>query len=164
MIGKPWWRVKWGGSLPKDLESCKGILQRSCKTLVKYQIVQFPLGWNSCPLGTLSWIGSDFLLSLQLTYNKHLREPNLTCTWEIEVKLALKWLPAWNNFLRWSNFDSTRAPARQILCLPKYCVFLFRHSELIVHQHPHNFHWGVQLHGRTIDEPFIMLQDALASN
>ena len=37
MIGKPWLRVKWGGSLPKDLESCKGILQLSCKTLVKYQ-------------------------------------------------------------------------------------------------------------------------------
>ena len=28
---------KLGGSLPKDLESCKGILQLGCKKLVKYQ-------------------------------------------------------------------------------------------------------------------------------
>ena len=37
MIGKPWLRVKWGGSLLKDLESCKGSLQLSCKNLGKCQ-------------------------------------------------------------------------------------------------------------------------------
>ena len=36
MIEKPWLRVKWAGSVPKDHDSCKGILQPSCKTLAKY--------------------------------------------------------------------------------------------------------------------------------
>ena len=45
MIGKPWLRVKWRGSLLRDLESCKGILQLSCKNLGKYPILV-----NTCTL------------------------------------------------------------------------------------------------------------------
>ena len=38
MIRKLWLRHKWGGSLLKDLESCKSILLRSYKNLGEYQI------------------------------------------------------------------------------------------------------------------------------
>ena len=34
-------RVKWGGSLLKDLESCKGILQLGCKNPGKYQKIWY---------------------------------------------------------------------------------------------------------------------------
>ena len=38
MTGKPWLRVKWGGSPTKDLVSCRLILQYTCKNLDKSKI------------------------------------------------------------------------------------------------------------------------------
>ena len=60
MIGKQRSRVKWGGSLLKDLESCKDIFQLCCKNLGKYQMslqLTFPHSKHSVKGGrSVTWL------------------------------------------------------------------------------------------------------------
>ena len=62
-LGYPDWGLNEKGSLPKNLEFCKSIVQLICKTLVKYQnSIPRPGNWQTSIFQGLPFLTEEYIL------------------------------------------------------------------------------------------------------